>query len=148
MEAFTVNPFDPIAKEYDQWFDDNKTAYLSELEALKFFMPVQGKGIEIGVGTGRFASQLGIKCGVEPSERMASLARQRGIEVVTAFGEQMPFPDCSFDFAIMVTVDCFVSDIRQVYREAFRVIRNGGVLIIGAMCASHPPNTTRIFRKC
>lgn len=133
MDAFTVNPFDPIAKEYDQWFDDNKNAYLSELEALKLFLPAQGKGLEIGVGTGRFASQLGIECGIEPSEHMASLARQRGIEVVTAFGEQMPFPDCSFDFAIMVTVDCFVRDIRQVYREAFRIIRNGGVLIIGTL---------------
>ena len=133
MDAFTVNPFDPIAKEYDQWFDDNKNAYLSELEALKFFLPEKGKGLEIGVGTGRFASQLGIECGVEPSEHMASLARQRGIEVITAFGEKLPFPDESFDFAIMVTVDCFVRDIRQVYKEAFRIIRNGGVLIIGTL---------------
>jgi len=42
-------------------------------------LPEGGTGIEIGVGTGRFASQLGIKLGLEPSKSMASLARQRGM---------------------------------------------------------------------
>ena len=75
------NPFDYIAMEYDQWLDDNKFTLLSELEAVKYFKPAIGKGIEIGVGTGRFASELSISHGIEPSENMAMIAKQRGIDL-------------------------------------------------------------------
>lgn len=76
------NPFDKITKEYDQWFDDNMNTFLSELEVVRFFLPKEGKGVEIGVGTGRFAMELGIGSGIEPSETMAMFAKQRGIEVI------------------------------------------------------------------
>jgi len=69
--------------------------YLSELEAVRSMLPVDGTGIEIGVGTGRFAAPLGIKLGLEPSKSMASLARQRGIEVVEGEAEALPFEDGS-----------------------------------------------------
>jgi ubiquinone/menaquinone biosynthesis C-methylase UbiE len=47
--------FDKYFKEYDEWYEKNKLAYLSEVAALKKVIPKGKKGLEIGVGTGRFA---------------------------------------------------------------------------------------------
>lgn len=127
------NLFDPIAKEYDQWFDENTNTFLSELEAMKYFLPKQGNGIEIGVGTGRFAMELGIKYGIEPSEAMAAIAKQRGIDVTIGNAENLPYDNESFDYAIMVAVDPFVEDIEKVYREIFRILKPGAKLIIGTL---------------
>ena len=129
----TINPFEPIAKEYDQWFDDNKYTFLSELEAVKYFLPKQGQGIEIGIGTGRFAYELGIKYGIEPSKAMASIAIKKGINVIIGNAEVLPYENESFDYAIMVAVDPFVQDIEQVYREIFRILKRGGKLIVGTL---------------
>lgn len=133
MNLTETNPFDPIAKEYDQWFDDNITTYFSELAAVKYFLPSIGKGVEIGVGTGRFAIELGIKYGIEPSQAMANIAKQRGIEVTISTAENMPYPNESFDFAIMVAVDPFVEDIEKVYSEIYRILKPEGRLILGTL---------------
>lgn len=133
MNPLNTNPFDLIAKEYDQWFDDNKNTFLSELAAVKYFLPKQGKGLEIGVGTGRFAMELGIKYGIEPSAPMANIAKQRGIDVIIGNAENMPCDNESFDYTIMVAVDPFVENIEQVYREIFRILKSGGKLIVGTL---------------
>jgi SAM-dependent methyltransferase len=41
------------------------------------------------------------------------------------------FPDASFDLVFHPVSNCFVSDIRPVWQEAFRVLRPGGVLLAG-----------------
>jgi SAM-dependent methyltransferase len=88
MAKFDV--FDENAAAYDAWFDENPSIYRMELEAVRGFIPAIGEGLEIGVGTGRFALPLGITIGVEPSPRMAALARQRGIEVREGIAEALP----------------------------------------------------------
>lgn len=123
--------FNKNATEYDIWFDNNSDLYQAELQALRFFIPEKKNGIEIGVGTGRFAVPLGISIGVEPAHQMAELARQRGIDVVEGIAEALPFADSSFDFAIMVTVVCFLDDVLQALREAFRILKSDGLLIVG-----------------
>jgi SAM-dependent methyltransferase len=123
--------FDEHSAEYDNWFVRNEDLYLPELKAVKTFIP-QGKyGMEVGIGTGRFALPLGIRTGVEPSEAMAAIARRQGLEVITAVAERLPFGNNSFDFILMVTTICFVDDIRASFREAHRVLRLDGALIVG-----------------
>jgi ubiquinone/menaquinone biosynthesis C-methylase UbiE len=87
--------------------------------------------MEVGVGTGRFAAPLGIKVGVEPSEKMASKARRQGINVYQGIAEKLPFPDGRFDFVVMVTTICFVDDVIMSFREAFRVLRPRGCIVVG-----------------
>jgi SAM-dependent methyltransferase len=87
--------------------------------------------VEIGVGTGRFAAPLGISIGVEPSPGMAELARQRGIEVLEGVAEALPFADNSFDYALMVTVVCFLDDVAKAFREARRILKPGGTFVVG-----------------
>jgi SAM-dependent methyltransferase len=41
------------------------------------------------------------------------------------------FPDASFDLVFHPSSNCFVADVRRVWREAFRVLRPGGALLAG-----------------
>ena len=74
-----ISPFERHTEQYDEWFDKNRWVYEAELRAVKAMMPAGGRGLEIGIGTGRFADPLGIKGGVEPSKRMREFARKRGM---------------------------------------------------------------------
>jgi SAM-dependent methyltransferase len=97
-----------------------------------------GRGLEIGVGTGRFAVPLGLKIGVDPASAMADIARQRGILVVRAVAEALPFRRASFDLVAMVTVLCFLSEPFLALTEAVRVLQPGGQLLIGMIDRDSP----------
>jgi len=124
-------PFEEYAEEYEAWFEKNPWVYEAELRAVKAMVPTSGRGMEIGVGTGRFAEPLGIKNGVEPSTRMRDFARKRGIRALDGVAEKLPFDDSQFDFVLMVTTVCFVDDVCKALMEAHRVLSDGGSLIIG-----------------
>jgi SAM-dependent methyltransferase len=126
-----IGPFEEYADRYEEWFERNRFAYQSELQAVKSLLPSRGIGIEIGVGTGRFAAPLGIQIGIEPSTAMAMVARERGTQVVQAVAEALPFMDGTFDFALMVTTLCFLDDVEVSFQEAHRVLRCGGSLVVG-----------------
>jgi len=125
-----VETFSAHVLEYESWFQRNPSLYEAEIELLRALIPPFHNGLEIGVGTGLFASPLGIRTGVEPSAEMAALAQQRGIHVLSGTAEHLPLPDHSFDLALMVTTICFVDDPDQALREAHRVLRSGSPLII------------------
>lgn len=108
--------FEDRAQEYDRWFDEHELIYRAEVAALRKFVPAAGLGIEIGIGTGRFAVPLGIRFGIDPSRRMLDIARQRGLRVCQAVGERVPFRDGQFDVGLLVTVICFVDDVPTLLR--------------------------------
>ena len=122
--------FDENTLDYDDWFDRHKTAYQSESLAIEQAIPVNKKGIEIGVGTGRFAQHFDIKHGVEPSENMARISEQRGIKVLRAVAEDLPIENGSFDFALLVTTVCFLSDIPKAFSEIHRILKPQGEIIL------------------
>ena len=126
-----VTVFEQHAQEYEAWFDAHEPVYQAEVAALRQFVPVTGMGIEVGVGTGRFAVPLGVEFGLDPSRTMLQVARRRGLRVCQAVGEQMPFHDRQFDLVLLVTVICFVDDVPTLFRELRRVLKTDGQLIIG-----------------
>jgi len=126
-----IRPFEEHTSQYEKWFEINNFAYESELEAVKRILPEKGIGMEIGVGSGRFAGPLGIRFGVEPSGKMREISKQRGIEVINGLAEALPYEDRRFDYALMVTTICFLDDTETALKEANRVIKPGGSLIIG-----------------
>ena len=126
-----TEPFERHYREYENWFEENAFAYSSELSAVKTFIPASKKGIEIGIGSGRFATPLRIEIGIEPSFRMSELAKGCGLEVIAAVAEALPLGDNSFDFALMVTTICFLDDVETALEEAYRILKHGGSLIIG-----------------
>jgi len=126
-----IEPFEKYVSRYEEWFEKNKYVYESELLAIKRLLPEEGEGIEIGVGTGRFAAPLGVKIGVEPSSKMARIAIKRGIKVIKSVAEELPLHDEQFDFALMITTVCFVDDVDKSFKEIYRILKNGGYVVIG-----------------
>lgn len=126
-----IHAFNSNVEQYEQWFMDHPLAYVSELHAVRELVPKDGIGMEIGVGTGRFAAPLGIKKGIEPSAAMSVLAKKKGIDVVTGVAEKLPFKDEEFDFVLMVTTVCFLDDMDLAFNEACRVQKAGGSFVIG-----------------
>ncbi|MFW5886345.1 MAG: class I SAM-dependent methyltransferase [Bacteroidota bacterium] len=126
-----IQPFEEFTQEYEDWFTKNNNIYQSELNAIKEFILSNKDGIEIGIGAGKFAIPLGIKTGIDPSPKMAEMARNKGLEVVEAVAEDLPFEDEKFDFALMVTAICFFDDVQQAFKEAYRVLKPDGFIVIG-----------------
>ena len=124
-------PFEAHHQRYDAWFGKHEPVYLSELLALRPFVPWAGRGIEIGVGSGRFAAPLGVEVGVDPSAAMLAYAAERGIEAVAGVAEDLPFATASFDHALLVTTLCFVDSPAAMLSEAHRVLKPGGRLVMG-----------------
>jgi len=122
--------FQKQATDYDEWFDRHPALFQSELAVIRSVLPPFQKGVEIGVGTGRFAVALGIQYGLEPLEDYAAIAQSRGIEVQTGVAEKMPYPDASFDLALMVTVDCFLDNVPAAFAETFRILSPGGSFVV------------------
>lgn len=126
-----VHPFDKNVDRYDLWFDRHRLAYKSELAALRMLLPESRDGLEVGVGTGRFAAPLGLRVGVDPSRAMSKLAMERGIEALLGVGENLPLEDRSFDLVLLVTTVCFLNDVSAALEEAYRVLRSGGFILVG-----------------
>ena len=129
--GYVKNIFDRYYRKYDAWYDRHRFAYLSELAAVKKRLPRTGRGLEIGVGTGRFAAELGIKYGVDPAKKMLGLAKERGVDVRPCGGEDLPFPGGSFDYAAVIVTLSFVRDPLKVLQEAARVLKKKGKIVIG-----------------
>ena len=123
MTENIVQIFAASAQEYDAWFDKHRLVYESEILALKRFMGSGGIGLEIGV---------------EPAKSMADLARQRGIRVIRAVGEFLPFRSASFHLALLVTTLCFLRDPQRALAETTRILQPGGQILIGMIDRDSP----------
>ena len=125
--------FDKYVEDYEAWYDKYPEVYESELAAIReqfLKLPENIRGIEVGIGTGRFAQPLGIKEGIEPSEEMAKKALNRKIEVLKGVAEYLPYGDLQFDFVLFVTI-CHLDNIKLAIEEAHRVLKHKGSIIIG-----------------
>jgi ubiquinone/menaquinone biosynthesis C-methylase UbiE len=131
MTIHQTTPFNTYHVRYDAWFTRYEAAYHSELLAIRALLPWQGLGLEIGVGTGRFAVPLGVKVGVDPSKAMLAYAIKGGVSGIQGVAEALPFTDAVFDYGLVVTTICFVDDPRAMLNEAHRVLKPGVPLIIG-----------------
>lgn len=133
-----TEPFDTHGERYEDWFERHLAAYQSELLALRAFVPIEGRGLEVGVGSARFAAPLGVATGIDPSMAMLARARARGIEVVAACAEALPFCAASFDHVLIVTTLCFVDAPAKMLAEAHRVLACGGRIVIGFVDRDSP----------
>lgn len=133
-----IETFDKYYQKYDDWFVKYEHVYQSEIKAIKHFIPDNQRGIEVGVGSGRFAKPLGIEEGVEPSKNMKKLAEKRGITVYTGLAENLPLKDDSYDFVLMVTTLCFLDDVGKAFLEVNRILKNGGFFIVGFIDKNSP----------
>jgi SAM-dependent methyltransferase len=99
--------------------------------------------LDIGCGDGRAArryAQAGAHVtGIDVSAAMIRAARDHcaGVANPPRFlvgeAEHLPFPDQTFDRVVAVTVLCFVPEPARLFAEAARVLRPGGVLVMGEL---------------
>ncbi len=119
------------AEGYDAWWGKNGNIFESEALAIEALLPKDRENaIEIGCGTGILAARLGIPFGIEPSAPMADLARQKGIDVLNAPAEDIPFGEEEFSLALLCGVISYVDDVEQTFKEAHRILEHGGSLVV------------------
>ncbi len=126
----TAEPFERLYERYDSRYDRHKTLFENELKAIKALGIDRRDSIEIGVGTGRFAKALGIPYGLDASLNVLRIAVSRGIKVVHALAERMPFKDKAFENTLIAFTICFVKDPKKTLEEAKRISRNRIILAI------------------
>lgn len=127
-----IKPFDQHAKEYDKWYDEYPMVFQSEVAAIKMQLLKLGKnvrGIEVGLGSGRFSKALGLAEGVEPAANLREIAIRRGIEVMNATAESLPYRDMYFDFVLYVTIQA-LDNVPDAFEEAYRVLKPGGSILV------------------
>ncbi len=122
MEVFKARALD-----YDAWYVKHPSLYKSELLAAARLDC--GGGVEVGVGTGRFAAPLGLRAGVDPAREMLRLA-PRELDLVEGVGEMLPMRSRAFTCALLVVTLCFVQDPAAVLREAMRVAERAAACIV------------------
>jgi ubiquinone/menaquinone biosynthesis C-methylase UbiE len=112
-------------------------------------MPVPGeRALDIGCGTGNHSVWLAEKgltvVGLDESPAMLEVAAAKaagtGLDVAWVLGDASapPFEEEPFDLVVSVAALEFVEARRQVLREAMRVLRPGGRLVLGLLTRDSP----------
>ena len=69
---------------------------------------------------------------------MAVLAKERGLEVVLGVAEFLPLKREQFDLVLIVTALAFFENPKKALREALRVLKPGGQILVGILDRDSP----------
>lgn len=136
-----VDIFNLYSEKYDLWYDseEGRPLYESELCCLKSLTEhCFPHVLEVGVGTGRFAQWFPGAIGIDPAYNALRFAQRRGVRVVQAIGETLPFKDETFGCVLLIVTLCFVQNPIDVLQEAKRVLKRSGSIIIGLVPKDTP----------
>lgn len=124
--------FDEIAPVYSEILSPY-VLYRRSFELLRF---AQGKILEVGAGTGNVTAFLNDFTNVtlsDISERMCETAKKKyNCRVVCCDAENLKFQDGTFDTVIASEVIYYLDHPEFFIKEAFRVLKKGGRLLISS----------------
>ena len=136
----TSSHFDEIAAEYDESLPAHVVEhYLSKRVAFVLENCARGRGLDVGCGTGVLAARLAQAgyemTGLDPSGGMLDVMRRRSPEVaaVEGSGDELPFPDGSFELVLTVAALHHIADpgaVRRTLVEMVRVAAPGGRVVV------------------
>jgi SAM-dependent methyltransferase len=129
---------DQHVEVYDSWFAQHSFVSQSEIEAVREMLPEGDKllGLEVGLEKGRYWQALHVKEGL--SKTMRTKAIEHGIETMDVVAEQLPYSDLKFDFVLMLFCVSYFKRLNIALREAYRVLKNDGALVIGFIDKESP----------
>ena len=127
-----IDHFDFIAPYYDRIFNNNRSQLLLN-EIIE--LPISGTLLDAGGGTGRISNNYKDKVGsvvnTDLSCVMLKEAKDKGgLNPVCSHTEFLPYPDNYFERIIMIDVFHHVCDHERTVNELWRVLANGGKIII------------------
>jgi ubiquinone/menaquinone biosynthesis C-methylase UbiE len=130
--------FHERAPEYDGWFDDS-LVFDIELAALKdLTTPLGVPRLEVGVGPGRFAAELGMSFGIDPAFGALVLAQKRLAGICQGVGEMLPMRSGSVATVYLLFTLCFTEKPATVMCEIGRILKPGGHLVLGVVPRESP----------
>lgn len=134
-EEQTRRYYDDFSASYERDRDRGYHRMIDDLEVgLASEYARNARVLELGCGTGlileRVARIAKEAVGVDLSEGMARHARERGLDVRIGSVCDLPFDDGQFDLTYSFKVLAHVPDIDTAIREAARVTRPGGHLLL------------------
>ncbi len=135
-----MKAFDLYAERYDAWYEKpfGWSVFSLEVECLKRLTDYPEPSLEIGVGSGRFAKALGVEFGVDTSKELLKIAKSRGIRGILARAEALPFRKEVFKRTLFVVSICFLQDPITALKEARRVLKEDGKLVLGLVLRESP----------
>ncbi|MBT2400812.1 class I SAM-dependent methyltransferase [Streptomyces sp. ISL-100] len=131
--------FNKAADTYDQQHGATcGVAHRLALAAVAAHGTVPRSVLDIGCGTGVLLDLVAQRWpqarlrGVDPAQRMIDVAGRRlpQAELAVATAERLPVPDASVDLVLSTTSFNHWSDHRAALREAARVARPGGLVVV------------------
>ena len=109
----------------------------------EWFGELKGKDV-LGLASGGgqqipIFSALGAKCTVLDysgnqceSERMVAKREGYTVNVIQAdMTKRLPFEDGAFDLIFHPVSNCYVEDVKPIFKECYRVLKKGGILLCG-----------------
>ncbi|MCE4614608.1 MAG: methyltransferase domain-containing protein [Desulfurococcales archaeon] len=127
----TAGIFDKYHEKYDNWYSENTIIALNELKTVKQALDYPYHPcLEVGVGSGWFASKVVCDIGLDPSYNMLLKAKKRRIEVIQGLGESLPSRSRVFKTVLIIVTICFVDNSNLVLKEAVRVVKGDGRIIL------------------
>jgi SAM-dependent methyltransferase len=110
---------------------------------------IGGQILENGCGVGMYVERLsavgGRVFGLEYDFERAAEAAVRSPRILNAAGENLPFPDSSFDLILSHEVLEHVADDRQAAAEMARVLKPGGRAVVFVPNRGYPFETHGIY---
>lgn len=144
----TKKHFEESAEYYDESFDGKfvKPMYEHILRRLK--KEERARILDVGCGTGNVLKELvnGSRqlYGVDLSEKMVEIAKERlkdNAVIEAADAKELPFENASFDILLCNASFHHYPQPKAVLEEMGRVLRPGGILLIGEGYAFQPFRT-------
>jgi SAM-dependent methyltransferase len=139
---------------YDRGFKGAEDAGLRDMRR-ELLAQARGRVLELGAGTGlnleHYPQSIESLTLVEPGphmtkqlrEKLARAGKAAEVSVVEAPGEELPFPDHSFDTVVVTLVLCTVPDLQASLAEIKRVTAAGGQLLFLEHVRAHEPGLAK-----
>jgi len=137
-EIDSIRKYDSIAQNYDDSPDGKFTARFKE-KILEFCKVSNGEIVlDVGCGNGSLINAINKKgdiqaYGIDISPNMISECRKRYSDITfnTSTGEKLDFSKNNFDVITICCVLHHLNNPQKFFEEAQRVLKPGGVLIVG-----------------